>query len=56
MNSFDVFVIEGFTVYNWNSQKKRICANLHFFADSQSRAEELSGDASFIIFGHQTWD
>ena len=26
------------------------------FADSKSRAQELSNDISFAIFGHQTWD
>ena len=26
------------------------------FADSNSRAQELSNDVSFVIFGHQTWD
>ena len=29
---------------------------LFFFADSKSRAHELSNDVSFVIFGHQTWD
>ncbi len=28
----------------------------NFFADSKSRAQELSHDVSFVIFGHQTWD
>ena len=27
-----------------------------FFADSKSRAQELSNDVSFVILGHQTWD
>ena len=27
-----------------------------FFANSKSRAQELSNDVSFVIFGHQTWD
>ena len=27
-----------------------------FFADSKSRAQELSNDVLFVIFGHQTWD
>ena len=26
------------------------------FCDSKSRAQELSNDVSFVIFGHQTWD
>ena len=34
-----------------------IFANLEFFfADSKSRAQELSNDVSFVIFGHQAWD
>jgi len=27
-----------------------------FFADSKSKAQELSNDVSFVIFGYQTWD
>ena len=27
----------------------------NFFADSKSRAHELSNDVSFVIFGHKTW-
>jgi len=27
-----------------------------FFADSKSRAQELSNDVSYVIFGHKTWD
>ena len=26
------------------------------FADSKSRAQELSNDVLFVIFGHKTWD
>ena len=29
---------------------------MQFFADSKSRAQELSNYVSFVIFGHQTWD
>ena len=29
---------------------------VNFFADSKSRAQELSNDVSFVIFGHTTWD
>ena len=37
--------------------KNSILANLQFFfADSKSKAQELSNDVSFVIFGHQTWD
>ena len=28
----------------------------NFFADSKRRAQELSIDVSFVVFGHQTWD
>ena len=28
----------------------------NFFADSKSRAQELSDDVTFVIFGHKTWD
>ena len=28
----------------------------NFFADSKSRAQELSNEVSFVIFGHKTWD
>ena len=38
-------------------QKNSFFANLHFFfVDSKSRAQELSNDVSFVIFGHKTWD
>ena len=29
---------------------------VNLFADSKSRAQELSNDESIVIFGHQTWD
>ena len=32
------------------------CKFENFFADSKSRAQELSNDVSFVIFGHKTWD
>ena len=50
----DIF-LQTFLLYNWILQKKRF-ANVQFFADSRSRAKELSNDGSFVIFGHQTWD
>ena len=37
-------------------KKFNICKFANFFADSKSRAQELSNDVSFVIFGHQTWD
>ena len=32
------------------------CKFANFFAASKSRAQELSNDVSFVIFGHQTWE
>jgi hypothetical protein len=32
--------------------KNSIFANLQLFSDSKSRAQELSNDVSFVIFGH----
>ena len=37
-------------------KKLNFCKFANFFADSTSRAQELSNDVSFVIFGHQTWD
>ena len=30
------------------------CKSANFFADSKSKAQEISNDVSFVIFGHQT--
>ena len=38
------------------NKKFNFCKFAIFFADSKSRAQELSNDVSFVIFGHQTWD
>ena len=45
------YYITGFCDKKFNFSK---FAN--FFADSKSRAQELSNDVSFVIFGHQTCD
>ena len=37
-------------------KKFNVCKFANFFADSKSRAQELSNDVSVVIFGHQTWD
>ena len=37
-------------------KKFNFCKFANFFADSKSRAQELSNDVSFVIFGHQTLD
>jgi hypothetical protein len=42
----------GFCDKKFNFRKFAI----FFFADSKSRAQELSNDVSFVIFGHKTWN
>ena len=37
-------------------KKINFCKFAIFLADSKSRAQELSNDVSFVIFGNQTWD
>jgi len=37
-------------------KKISFCKFAIFFADSKSRAQELSNNVSLVIFGHQTWD
>ena len=37
-------------------KKFNFCKFANFFADSKSKAQELSNDVSFVIFGHQTRD
>ena len=37
-------------------KKFNFCKFANFFADSKSRAQELSNDVSFVRFGHKTWD
>ena len=37
-------------------KKFNFCKYANFFADSKSRAQELSNDVSFVIFGHKTCD
>jgi len=37
-------------------KKFNFCKFANFFADCKSRAQELSNDVCFVIFGHQTWD
>ena len=41
---------------DFSKKKLNFCKFANFFADSKSRAQELSNDVSFVIFGHQTWD
>ena len=52
-----IFSLQTFLLYNWILQQKNLFLQIcYFFADSKSRAQELSNDVSFVIFGHQTWD
>ena len=37
-------------------KKFNFCKFANFLADSKRRAQELSNDVSFVLFGHQTWD
>ena len=51
-----IFFANIFTIKLDFAIKNSIFANLLIvFADSKSRAQELSNDVSFVIFGHQTW-
>ena len=51
------FFLQTFLLYNWILQiKHSFCKFANFFANSKSRAQELSNDVSFVIFRHQTWD
>ena len=43
--------LQDFALKNFNFSKFA-----KFFADSKSRAQGLSNDVSFVIFGHQTWE
>ena len=45
------YYITGFCDKEFN-----FCKFANFFADSKSRAQELSIDVSFGMFGQQTWD
>ena len=45
------YYISGFC-----DKKFNFCKFANFFAYSKSRAQELSNDVSFVIFGHPTWD
>ena len=57
MYIFFLYFLDIFFTLSLDFAKKikflQICT---FFADSKSRAYELSNDVSVVIFGHQTWD
>ena len=53
----DKFFLHTFLLITGFCDKKiNVCKFANFFADSKRRAQELSNDVSFVIFGHQTWD
>ena len=52
-----IFFLQTFLLHNWILRKKyNFCKFANIFADSKSRAQELSNDVSFVILEHQTWD
>ena len=53
----DKFFCKHFYYINGFCDKKfDFCKFANSFADSKSRAQVLSNDVSFVIFGHKTWD
>ena len=60
MNNFSLFGLilfaNNLTIELDFAIKNFILQICKFFADSTSRAQELSNDVSFVIFGNQTWD
>ena len=50
-NLLNIF-LQTFLLY----KKINFCKFAKFFADSKSRAQKLSNDVLFVIFGHQTRD
>ena len=54
LSFFGHFFLQTFLLNNWILQKKFIFGKFaNFVAYSKSRAQELSNDVSFVIFGHQ---
>ena len=51
-----IFFAIFFYITGFCDKKFNFCQFANFFADSKSRAQKLSNDVSFVIFGHQTWD
>ena len=52
----DIFFANIFNMKLDLAKKNHFLQICNFFADSKSRAQELSNDVSLVIFGHQTWD
>ena len=54
---FGQFFLQTFYyIAGFCDKKSNFCKFANFFSDSKSRAQELSNDVSFVIFGHKTWD
>ena len=51
-----IFCKHFYFITGFCDKKFNFCKFANFFTDSKSRAQELSNDVSFVIFGHQTWD
>ena len=45
-----------YNITGFCDKKFIFCKFANSFADPKSRAQKLSNDASFVIFGHKTWD
>ena len=50
------FFLQTFLLITGFCDKKFNFCKANFFADSKSKAQELSNDVSYVIFGHKTWD
>ena len=51
-----IFCKHFYFITRFCDKKFNFCKFASFFADSKSRAQELSIDVSFVIFGHKKWD
>ena len=51
-----LFFCKHFNYLTGFCKKKKIWKFANVFADSKGRAQELSNDVLFVIFGLQTWD
>ena len=56
LSFFGQFLFANIFTIQLDFAKKKIFANFQFFADSKSRAYELSNDVSVVIIGLQTCD
>ena len=61
MNNFSCFWTNFFCkhfyyITEFCDEKLNFCKFANIFADSKIRAQELSNDVTFVIFGYKTWD